>query len=218
MIRIQLPLLAALLFAASAAQAQPPIPPTMPMEAGPGRYGPPPSRPMTMAPPARTMSASPTREAAATVSAGLEKLFAFVRESDTPQNKLQTAAFLDREIAPYFDFGYMAQFVAGAKWGQLTDAQRTALAAQLEARILGGLAQQLIGYGGQEVRFVRPRRAKGGVDVQIGLSTRGNRYPTRLVFRMYETGGDWRVFDVIAEGRSLLAYYRGAFEQLIREQ
>jgi phospholipid transport system substrate-binding protein len=205
-------LLAAGLLLSAAAQAQP----QPPYGIGPQGSGPPAPEAIGPRRPASGAQSSPARQAAATVSAGLQKLFDFVRSSDTPQNKLQTAAFLDREIAPYFDFDYMARFVAGADWQRLTAEQRKALAAQLESRILSGLTQRLIGYGGQQVRFVRPRTTRGGVDVQVGLSTMGGGYPTRLVFRLYQTDDDWRVYDVLAEGRSLLAFYRSAFEQLLQ--
>ncbi|MGB5736676.1 MAG: ABC transporter substrate-binding protein, partial [Thiohalocapsa sp.] len=153
------------------------------------------------------------REAAATVGAGLDKLFEFLGSEET-QNKLQTAAFLDREIAPYFDFAYMAQFVAGSDWERMSSEQRTALGAQLEARILTGLAERLAQFSDQKVRYLRPRPGKrGSVDVQVGLMSPGS-YPAKLVFRMYIVGDGWKVFDVLAEGRSLLAFYRTAFDRL----
>ncbi|WP_295888668.1 ABC transporter substrate-binding protein, partial [uncultured Thiohalocapsa sp.] len=40
-------------------------------------------------------------------------------------------------------------------------------------------------------------------------------YPTRLVFRLKAGDSDWRVYDVVAEGRSMLAFYRAAFERLM---
>ena len=50
----------------------------------------------------------PGEEAVKTLRAGMDKLLAYLAQEDTP-NKLQAAAFLDRDIAPYFDFAYMAQ-------------------------------------------------------------------------------------------------------------
>jgi len=205
--------LAALLFCGSTLQAQPagPMPGGIMPGQGPYGYGYGPMQPRPTRP--ETPRSSAGREAAATVSAGLDKLFEFLRSEEAP-NKLQTAAFLDREIAPYFDFDYMAQFVAGANWEQMSGEQRKALAAQLESRMLGGLAERLAQFSDQKVRYLRPRPGKrGSVDVQVGLMSPGS-YPAKLVFRMYIVGDGWKVFDVLAEGRSLLAFYRTAFEQL----
>ncbi|MCF7992451.1 MAG: ABC transporter substrate-binding protein [Thiohalocapsa sp.] len=198
--RVWLPLTAALLLSCSTLHAQP---------AGPHGFGPAQPRAPMMGP----SRSSAGREAAAAVSAGLDKLFEFMRSDEVP-NQLQTAAFLDREIAPYFDFDYMAEFVAGPDWARMTPAQHTALAAQLESRMLGGLTGQLLKFRDQKVRFLRPRPGKrGSIDVQVGLASPGAP-PARYVFRLYSTKEGWKIFDVLAEGRSLLAFYREAFERL----
>ena len=163
------------------------------------------------------------REAAATVLASLDKLFKFAGSDERP-NKLQTAAFLDREIAPYFDFDYMTAFVAGPALQELTPEQRKALAAQLESRILSGVAERLLMPPGQSVRYVRPRSGeRESVDVRIGLSPPlhwrgGPRRPQPpLVFRMYRSEDGWKAFDVLADGRSVIAAYRDTFKDQVGE-
>ncbi len=156
--------------------------------------------------------ARPGDAAVAVVRTGLEKLFAFLDTDERPNN-LQTAAFLDREIAPSFDFAYMAQFVAGSDWGRMNPGQRKDLAGQLESRILSGLATKLDKYDGQQIRFIRARPGKrGSVDVSVGLMSPGA-YPSQIVFRLYHAEGGWKVYDVLAQGRSVIAYYREAFSE-----
>ena len=171
-------------------QAQPPM--------GPGSmYGPYPS-------PAQTI---PGAEAAATLREGVDELLEFLGQEDKP-NKLQVAAFLDKTIAPYFDFDYMAKWVAGPRYAAMSSEQREALAASLEARFLGTLAAKLAKYEGQQVRYFRPRRgARGSVNVTLGILRPGS-YPSKLQFRMYRSADGWKVYDVIANGRSAVAYYR----------
>ena len=132
--------LAFLLGIGSVAQAQPPYGP------GPGSY-------------AAVQRSHPGAEAAATLREGMNKLNAFLGQDEKP-NKLQVAAFLDGTIAPYFDFDYMAKWVAGRGYSAMSAEQRAALAASLEARFLGTLAGQLAKYKDQKVRFLRPRRVR----------------------------------------------------------
>jgi len=183
-------LLAALLSFSCITQAQPPMGP-VPM------HIPYPS-------PAR---ADPGAEAAATLREGVNELLKFLGQEKTP-NKLQVAAFLDGTIAPYFDFDYMAKWVAGPRYATMTSEQREALAASLEARFLGTLASKLAKYEGQQVRYFRPRRgARGSVNVTLGILRPGS-YPSKLQFRMYRSADGWKVYDVVANGRSAVAYYR----------
>lgn len=155
---------------------------------------------------------TPSSEAAAVLRQGMDKMLEFLGQEETP-NKLQVAAFLDDQIAPYFDFDYMAKWVAGPRFARMSEEQRKALSAKLEANFLGALAGQLAKYEGQQIRFLRPRMSRGGaVTVGIGILRPGT-YPSKLDFRMYRSADGWKVYDVIANGRSVSAYYRTKFSR-----
>jgi phospholipid transport system substrate-binding protein len=180
--------LALLLVIANVAQAQPPMRP------GFGPY-------------AAAPRANPGTEAAAALREGMDKLLDFLAQDEKP-NKLQVAAFLDSTIAPYFDFDYMAKWVAGPGYSSMSSEQKEALAASLEARFLGTLTGQLVKYKDQKVRFFRPRRGpRGAVSVGVGILRPGG-YPSKLDFRMYRSEDGWKVYDVMANGRSAVAFYR----------
>lgn len=155
---------------------------------------------------------NPGAEAAATLRQGMNKLLDFLGQEDKP-NKLQVAAFLNATIAPYFDFDYMAKWIAGPDYTSMSLEQREALAASLEARFLGTLAGRLTQYQGQQVRFFRPRRgARGAVTVAVGILRPGS-YPSKLEFRMYRAADGWKVYDVLANGRSAVAFYRQQYKR-----
>ncbi len=148
---------------------------------------------------------TPAEEAAKVVRAGLEKLRSFLKKKE---NRLQVAAFLDREIAPYFDFEAMAKWVAGPVYARMSETARKALAAKIESRFLSGLAKYLARYEGQQVRFFRPRMmGPRRVGITVGILRPGT-YPAKLSFRLHLTESGWKVYDVIVNGRSIAAYYR----------
>jgi len=171
-----------------------------------GGYGPG-AAPARMAP-----SQRPGSEAVETLQAGMDKLLGYLGQKDAP-NKLQAAAFLDREIAPYFDFAYMAQWVAGPAWSGMSEADRKAMTANIEASFLSSLATQMAKYDGQQVRYMRPRPGPGGsMKVPVGI-VRPGAYPATMTFRTYRSGDGWKVYDVEANGRSVAAYYRTQFNR-----
>jgi phospholipid transport system substrate-binding protein len=146
-------------------------------------------------------------EAAQKLKSGMDKLLEYLAKKDTP-NKLQAAAFLDREIAPYFDFAYMSQWVAGPSWAGMSEQDRKAMTAEIESSFLTTLASRMTSYNGQKVRYLRPRPGpNGSVKVPVGIVRPGT-YPTRMTFRMYRSADGWKVYDVEANGRSAAAYYR----------
>lgn len=149
----------------------------------------------------------PGAEAVETLKAGMDKMLAYLGQKDAP-NKLQAAAFLDREIAPYFDFAYMAQWVAGPAWAGMSEQDRKAMAASIESNFLTSLSTRMAQYTGQQVRYLRPLPGPAGsVKVPVGI-LRPGAYPAKMTFRMYRSADGWKVYDVEANGRSVAAYYR----------
>lgn len=162
---------------------------------------------------AALIARSPALQATATLKEGIDKLLDFMGQDEAP-NKLQVAAFLDREIAPYFDFDYMARWVAGPTWARMDPAKRTAMAARLEEGFLTALGGQLASYKGQQVKMLRPRKgARGAVSVNVGILRPGS-YPAKMEFRMYKSDEGWKVYDVVANGRSAASYYRTRFQRM----
>ena len=148
---------------------------------------------------------------------GLQKLIAFMGSEERPGSR-QIAAFLDHEIAPYFDFDYMARWAGGRLWQEMTPQQRREFEGQLQQMFLGTLAQRLGGFGGQQVRVGRPRQGRNNeVTVDVAVMNPGS-YPSRLKFRFYPSRDGWRIFDVSANGSSAVMYYRQHFSQRMRRQ
>ncbi|MEW8029283.1 MAG: ABC transporter substrate-binding protein [Candidatus Thiodiazotropha sp.] len=148
---------------------------------------------------------------------GMTKLLRFLRTSDSPQPQ-QISAFLEREVAPYFDFVYMAGWAAGPMNRHMNDQQRHELAQKIKGMLLGTLGKRLSSYDNQEVRFFRPRRVGDNeVKVRVGILRAGG-YPASLDFRFYRGDAGWKVFDVSANGNSALAYYRRHFANQSRVQ
>jgi phospholipid transport system substrate-binding protein len=200
--RLWLPV-ALLALASGTASAQTPA--QAPAGPGYGGYGP--AYPQAPAYPRIAPAPRPGDEAVKTLRAGMDKLLDYLTQKDAP-NKLQAAAFLDREIAPYFDFAYMAKWVAGPTYAGMSESDRKALAAKIEAEFLSGLASQLGKYDGQQVRYLRPRPGpSGSVKVPVGI-LRPGAYPDKMTFRMYKAADGWKVYDVEANGRSVAAHYR----------
>lgn len=157
-------------------------------------------------------AADPAAEAGTALREGLDKLLNYLALQEAP-NRRQVAAFLDREIAPYFNFDDMAQWVAGPAYGAMRQEARTDLAHWLEADFLTVLATNLAGYQGQRIRVLTPRHGpRGAVNVNVAVLRAGD-YPSTLQFRLSKSSAGWRVYDVVADGQSAAAYYRVQFQR-----
>ena len=151
------------------------------------------------------------------VREGMTKLINFMRQEQRP-NPAAVGEFVEVEIAPYFDFAYMAQWAAGPAYRDMDDAQRLAVEQKVKEMLLGTLVKRLGSYENQDVRFSRPRRAgQNEVKVKVGI-LQASGYPASIDFRMYQSESGWKVFDVSANGTSALSYYRRYFAEQQRQR
>lgn len=155
---------------------------------------------------------------AAILKQGLRKLMAFAG-GDRKPDRLQAEAFLEREIAPYFDFAYMASWAAGNRlWQQMGREQQDELVQLIKQDFLTTLATRLTGFGDQQVQVLRPRGvAENEVIVSVSILN-PQAYPARLDFRFFLAEDGWRVFDVAANGSSAVMHYRQQFRRMMRER
>jgi phospholipid transport system substrate-binding protein len=154
---------------------------------------------------------------AAIVRAGVAKLTKFI-QSGRAQNREQALAFMATEIEPYFDFKYMTRWAAGPAWRQMSPQQRAAMERELKTSFMNTLAQKLVTYTNQPIRYFTPR-GQDSNDVRVrAWIMQPNGIPTRLEFRFYQHADGWKIFDVKAEGNSAVVYYRKQFRHLMQPE
>jgi phospholipid transport system substrate-binding protein len=155
-------------------------------------------------------------EPAVLLRQGVDRLLDFLRRNPPPE---ALAAFLDTEIAPFFDFHYMTRSAAPGVFDRLDPRSRALMVDRVKTSFLTRMAEKLGGYAGQQVRFLGPRSGRDGRTATVPVMVLGaGGYPSRLDFRLYDAsaGGPprWRVFDVAANGQSAIVFYR---QELQRE-
>lgn len=170
--------------------------------AAPGRYAQPPAGHQVTGP-------------GTVLKEGIARLSEYLQQGS--RNDAALEQFLQNEVAPYFDFSYMARWVAGPRYRYMNTAQRDQLQAQLQSMFLGAMAQKLARYQHGYVRYLRPRANSRTGEVTLGIQAyQQNGLVTRLDFRLYHGAEGWKVFDVSANGQSALVYYRQQFNQTMQ--
>jgi len=162
--------------------------------------------------------AQPTAGPQQVLQQGIGKMAAYLKAAD-PRNTRQLEAFLDTEIAPYFDFKYMAKWASGTMSRHMNPGQQAQFEQGLQRMFLTSMASQLAGtYSGNPSMSAMTTR-RGSRPNEAIVSVRivtGQRPPIRLDFRMYQSSRGWKVFDVMANSSSAVMYYRNYFSQMVR--
>ncbi|MBF0447459.1 MAG: ABC transporter substrate-binding protein [Magnetococcales bacterium] len=123
-----------------------------------------------------------------------------------------------REVLyPQFDFDRMASGSVGRKWRKFSPEQQarfTVLFKKLLEKTYLGMIER---YQGEQVNFVKEvELSEDVVRIDSIILSKGQKYD--MSYRLGRDGEQWRVFDVIIEGVSVIANYRAQFKQLLRDR
>lgn len=122
-------------------------------------------------------------------------------------------------ILPHVDFPYVSQLVLGKHWRTAEPAQRQRFMDEFQRLLLRTYADALLAYDDQEIRYLPSRRDESRRDARVRTQVvpRGQN-PIAVNYRLYRTdAGEWKVFDVVVEGVSLVTSYRDTFAREIEQ-
>lgn len=128
------------------------------------------------------------------------------------------AALVEAKIVPHFDFRRATQAVVGAAWRQASPEQRERLVQEFRTLVLRTYSGALASYRDQAIE-VRPLRAKP-TESEVTVVSRIRQSGAEPIVIEYDlardAAGGWKAFDIRVAGISLVATYRSAFAEQVR--
>jgi len=140
------------------------------------------------------------------------------RRAEIDRNPSLIYALVEDIVLPHFDFDRITQSAVGRHWRDASPGQREALVKGFRQVLVRTYARALLGYSGEEVRYlpVRPGRQADSVTVSTEVRGRGSP-PIPIDYRLYRKGGAWKVYDVVVDNVSLVSNYRSSFAAQVRQ-
>jgi phospholipid transport system substrate-binding protein len=121
-------------------------------------------------------------------------------------------------IFPHFDFPVMAQLVLGSHWQEADEASRNAFIVHFRKLLVRTYATALLEFSDQAITYPEPESTATGrtTVVHQEIEQTGSE-PVELGYRLHNTPGTWKVFDVSVDGVSLVKTYRASFASMIKD-
>lgn len=133
-------------------------------------------------------------------------------------NQQKIFALAEEKILPNFDFEKVARLVLGKNWTNATPEQKTAFQAEFKTLLLRTYATALSKYKNQVIEY-KPFRMEPSAEsatVKTAIQQPGGD-PIAVDYTLGKKGEDWKVYDIVIEGVSLVTNYRSQFAQEIRQ-
>ncbi len=137
-----------------------------------------------------------------------------LREGDNAR----MARLIEEKIVPHFDFERMTRLAVGRPWREATPAQRQTLVEQFRTLLVRSYSAAYSAYK-QIVIDVKPLRVQPDEDdVQVRSEIRlpGGAPPVKVDYSMVRSNSDWKVYDVVVDGVSMVTTYRNTFSDEVR--
>ena len=147
------------------------------------------------------------------------------------KDKEHLRVIVEEELMPYIDYKYAALRVLGSEVSKvraITDKAEKAKAIEDIQRFIGAFREYLVAtyagvftqYTNQQVEFAaeQPFKGKDVVVVKTKIVEAG-KPDIKIDFKVREDrSGEWRAYDMIAEGISLLDAKQSEFQGILRQQ
>ncbi len=128
---------------------------------------------------------------------------------------------IEEELIPYFDYKYAAYKVMGRHLKNTSKAQRNEFVEVFKTYLVNAYGHILFEYEQQEIEILDNTHFKEKKIISIAVRIRDqNDQLTQLAFKLRKNKktGEWKVFDVIAEGISMLNTKHSELNELIQKK
>jgi phospholipid transport system substrate-binding protein len=136
-------------------------------------------------------------------------------------DKPRLRSIAEQVVIPNIDFIALSQSVLGVTWRRATPEQRAVFEREFRALLMNTYLNSIsrADYHGQSIKYLPLRQPPTGDRAEVDAEIEQPNGPLiHVQFRLHRRGADWKVYDVVAEGVSLVITQRSSFSTIIRDK
>ncbi len=133
------------------------------------------------------------------------------------RNFAQVTQFVNGVINPHTDFDKIAPLVLGKHWKTATTVEQQRFKHEFQTLIVRTYSRAFIEYNDWTLRFIPLDASNEVTKVMVKTEVlQSGRQPVDVNYRMFLSNGDWKVYDILIDGVSLVTNYRSTFNDEIQ--
>ena len=141
-----------------------------------------------------------------------------LQKPEYKDNFAKATALVDQIINPHVDFDRVSMLVLGKNFKTATQDQRDRFKKEFRLLLVRTYTTAFTEYSDWKINYL-PLEGDGNdkkVMVKTEILQSGGK-PVAVNYRMIQDGADWKVYDILIEGVSLLQNYRTSFNDQIEQ-
>ena len=154
-----------------------------------------------------------------TVEANINKMLAKMQSPEFKaldrDAKINEIRAITNEV---FDWQELSRRALAREWRKFSPDQQKEFVALFEQLLQNIYADRILAYTSEKIEFGKETElGKGRMEVESYIITTDNK-KVPLFYRLTDRSGQWRGYDVVIEGVSMVQNYRDQFRQILRNK
>ena len=145
----------------------------------------------------------------------IDKVIAIVKDENLKNDKQSRRAALQKAIDERFDYRQMVMRSLAKNWDLRSDQERQEFIGLFKSLLENSYASKLESYSDEKINYInemiKGKYALVKTEVVRPSST------IAVDYKLIQENGDWRVYDFVIEGVSMIRNYRSQFTKIIRK-
>jgi len=147
------------------------------------------------------------------LKAKLDTVLELLEDQNLPEAKMKKRIMA--VVEPVIDFEIMAKLTLGrSNWGRLSESERDKFINLFVEQLKASYLDKTTLYSGQKVILGKSRQQGGKIQVPMELETSDD--TVTVLYKFYPKGEEWKVYDVVINGVSLIRSYRSQFNEILK--
>ncbi len=117
-------------------------------------------------------------------------------------------------IGERFDYEEMGKRTLSREWKKLNPQQQEEFVGLFQRFLTKSYASNVSSYSGEKIEYIKERNKGDFAEVQTKVISPKSQVP--LDYRLLKKNEEWRVYDVVIDGVSLMKNYRGQFARILK--
>ncbi len=146
-----------------------------------------------------------------------DKLQQRLQDKSFIQNFAQVAQFVDQTIYPHTDFDRISELVLGKLWKTATSDEQNRFKQEFKTLLIRTYSRAFVEFKDWSVRFLPLEMENGANKVVVKTEVlQPGIQPISVNYRMVLNNGEWKAYDFMIEGVSLVTNYRSTFSNEVK--
>jgi len=159
------------------------------------------------------LRAAPADDAQAALVCGIDEVSTSLRAHPAQKDLI---AFLDTLVEKHFAFATTTRLSIGPAWRDLTPEQQAHLTTLFSQLVIRTYADRFTSQTPPVVTYGSPKELRGSrIEIPTRVVTDGQTYSISYRLDLDTASKRWRIYDIVAEGVSLISNYRSQFEPIL---